>query len=170
MAQSGWHLAQLNVGRVLAPTDDPALADFMAALGRINELAERSPGFVWRLQGDNGNATAILATQDPRFLVNMSVWDSIEALFAFVYRSAHTAIMARRREWFEKPVEAYQVLWWVPAGHTPTTDEALARLRHLQDHGPSAHAFTFKQHYPPPSDDEHGPDDMSPEPYCVGWS
>lgn len=107
MAQSGWHLAQLNVGRVLAPTDDPALADFMAALGRINELAERSPDFVWRLQGDNGNATAILATQDPRFLVNMSVWDSIEALFAFVYRSAHTAIMARRREWFEKPVEAY---------------------------------------------------------------
>lgn len=170
MTTSDWHLAQLNVGRVLAPTDSPVLADFMAALDRINALAERSPGFVWRLQGDNGNATDILPTEDPRFLVNMSVWRSIEALFAFVYRSDHTAIMARRRDWFEKPVEAYQVLWWVPAGRLPTVDEALARLKHLQTQGPSAHAFTFKEHYPPPSAAQEGRADMNPEPYCVGWS
>jgi hypothetical protein len=171
MAQASWYLAQLNVGRVLAPTDSPVLADFMGALDRINALAEQSPGFVWRLQGDNGNATEIIATPDPSFLVNMSVWQSIETLFEFVYRSAHTGFMARRREWFERPVEAYQVLWWIPAGHRPTTAEALMRLKHLQEHGATAHAFTFKEHYPPPAEGGGAaPSEMKPEPYCVGWA
>jgi len=170
MAKADWHLAQLNVGRVVAPTDDPALADFMAALDRINALAERSPGFVWRLQGDSGNATEILTTPDPYFLINMSLWESIETLFEFVYRSAHTGFMARRREWFEKPVEAYQVLWWVPAGHLPTTAEALERLAQLRARGASPDAFTFKEHYPPPSHSDAAPSDMKPEPYCVGWA
>ena len=170
MAQTDWQLAQLNVGRIVAPTDSPPLADFMARLDDINALAERSPGFVWRLKGDSGNATEILTTPDPLFLINMSVWESVEALFAFVYRSAHTHVMARRREWFERPVEAYQVLWWVPAGHLPTAQEALDRLAHLRTAGPSPHAFTFKQHYPPPSAASSDPADMRPEPYCVGWA
>jgi hypothetical protein len=153
----------------VAPLDSPPLAEFMAALDGVNTLAEASPGFVWRLKSDSGNATDIKASDDPRFIVNMSVWSSVEALFAFVYRSAHTKVMTRRREWFERPEAAYQVLWWVPAGTTPSVDEALARLEHLRAHGPTAHAFTFKERHPPPGA-EGGPDDMRPEPYCVGWA
>jgi Domain of unknown function (DUF3291) len=166
---NAWHIAQLNVGRTLAPPDSPQIADFMAALDAVNALADASPGFVWRLKSDSGNATDILVSSDPNFLVNMSVWDSIEALFDFVYRTAHTAVMARRREWFEKPSQAFLVLWWIPAGHVPSTEEALARLEHLRREGPSAHAFTFKQRYPHPGMGG-APQDMKPEPYCVGWT
>ena len=170
MGKADWHVAQLNVGRVVAPTDSPVMADFINALDRINALAEASDGFVWRLQGDNGNATEILTTADPSFLINMSVWQSIEMLFEFVYRSSHTGFMLRRREWFERPSEAYQVLWWVPAGYRPTPQEALARLDHLRAHGSSRYAFTFKQHYPPPYELLYDPGNMKPEPYCVGWA
>jgi hypothetical protein len=166
---SEWHIAQLNVGRTVAPPDSAQIADFMAALDEINALADASAGFVWRLKSESGNATDIQVSSDPNFLVNMSVWTSIEALFDFVYRTAHAAVMARRREWFEKPVEAFVVLWWVPAGHLPTTQEALARLEHLRSHGPSLHAFSFKQRYPRP-DLTGDPEDMKPEPYCVGWT
>jgi hypothetical protein len=145
-----WHIAQLNVGRAIAPPGSPELADFMAALDRINALAESSPGFVWRLQSASGNATDILVSDDPRSLVNMSVWDSVEALFAFVYRTAHTEVMQRRREWFEKPAQAHQVLWWIPAGHIPTLEEALQRLVDLRRDGPTERAFTFSRHRPPP--------------------
>src|SRR4029077_21215679 len=134
---SGWHIAQLNVGRIIAPTDSPELAEFMAALDEINARAEATPGFVWRLQSDSGNATDIRVSEDPSFLVNMSVWATIESLFDFVYRSAHTTVMARRRQWFEKPTQAYQVLWWVPAGQVPSVREALERLDHLRRHGPT---------------------------------
>lgn len=172
MIQSGtktWHIAQLNVARAVAPLDSPELADFMAALDGVNALAESSPGFVWRLKSDSGNATAIQVSDDPKFIVNMSVWQSVEALFGFVYRSMHTKVMVRRREWFEKPVEAFQVLWWVPAGYEPTIEEAMARLQHLRQHGATVYAFTFKERYPVPY--EGGtPEDMKPEPYCVGWS
>jgi hypothetical protein len=163
-----WHIAQLNVGRVLAPTDSPVLADFMAALDGVNALADTASGFVWRLKSDTGNATDILVSADPLFLINMSVWESVEALFDFVYRSMHTKFMVRRREWFEKPVEQYLVLWWVPAGHIPTPEEAMARLNYLRTNGPSPHAFTFRQKYPPPGD-VSAPENMKPEPYCVGW-
>ena len=151
-----WHIAQLNVGRAVAPPGSPELADFMAALDRINTLAESSPGFVWRLQSASGNATDILVSEDPRFLVNMSVWSSVEALFAFVYRSGHTPVMQRRREWFEKLAEAHQVLWWVPAGHIPAVEEALERLAHLRREGPTERAFTFSRRYPPPGACTHG--------------
>ena len=170
MGMADWHLAQLNVGRIVAPTGSPVMADFMQGLDRINALAEQSPGFVWRLQGENGNATEILTTPDPFFIINMSVWHSIEALFDFVYRSAHTGFMVRRRQWFERPTEAYQVLWWIPAGYRPSPQEALARLDHLRAHGPSPYAFTFQQHYPPPYESSVSPADMKPEPYCVGWA
>ena len=147
-----WHIAQLNVGRILAPTDSPKLAEFMARLDEINALADATPGFVWRLQSASGNATDIRVSEDPYFLVNMSVWATIESLFEFVYRTSHTAVMVRRRQWFERPTEAYQALWWVPAGHSPSVSEALDRLEHLRRNGPTAHAFTFSQRYPPPGE------------------
>jgi hypothetical protein len=165
MDHPAWHLAQLNVARPLAPTDSPRLADFMAQLDEINALAEASPGFVWRLAGSGGNATDLRTDHDPTLLVNMSVWATAEQLFDFVYRTAHTKVMVRRREWFEK-MEMFQVLFWVPAGHQPTVAEAMDKLAHLRAHGPSAAAFTFKQRYPAP-DTAGGPIDMKPEPYCV---
>ena len=112
-----WHIAQINVGTTLYPTDDPRLSGFMNQLDDINALAERSPGFVWRLQSDSGNATDIDAGGPPLFIVNMSVWASAEALYDYVYKTAHRYVMADRRQWFEKPQGAYQALWWVAAGH-----------------------------------------------------
>jgi heme-degrading monooxygenase HmoA len=163
-----WHLAQMNVATLRYPLDDPRVADFVNQLDEINALAERSPGFVWRLKGDGGNATDIQVTDDPDFIVNMSVWESAEALFAFVYTSAHRPVMTRRREWFVPPKGPYQVLWWVAAGATPAVQEGLDRLAHLDRHGPSAHAFTFKSRFPPPGR-TGGPSDLAPDPYCVGW-
>lgn len=143
------HLAQLNIGRLRAPADDPLVAEFMAALDPINALAERSRGFVWRFQTDEGNATAERPFDDDGILVNFSTWESIEALADYVYRSDHTGYMRRRREWFERFEGVYQVLWWVPAGHRPTTTEAIERLDHLREHGPTDHAFTFRQRCAP---------------------
>ena len=143
-----WQLAQLNIGRLRAEVDDPSIADFMANLDRINALAEASPGFVWRLQTDEGNATAIRAfPDDPLMVLNLSVWESIESLADFAYRSAHTPFLRRRGEWFERLGEAYLVLWWIPAGTVPTVEEALARLDHLKSVGPSREAFTFRRPY-----------------------
>jgi hypothetical protein len=140
----------------------------MNQLDAINAQADQAPGFVWRLQSDSGNATDIKPSENPNFIVNMSVWRDVESLFDFVYKTAHRIVMARRREWFEKPVTQYQVLWWVPAGHKPTVEEGLARLAKLQADGPTAEAFTFKARFPAP-DQAGGPEDMKPEPYCVGW-
>jgi hypothetical protein len=164
-----WHIAQMNVGTVRYPTDDPRIAEFMNRLDEINALADASPGFVWRLQSSQGNATDIILTEDPLFLVNMSVWETVEALFDFVYRSSHQGVMARRREWFERPSGPYQVLWWVPAGTTPTAQHGLERLRHLERNGATPYAFTFRQKFAPPG--VAGPaEDMWPQPYCVGWA
>ncbi len=163
-----WHIAQMNVGNLLHPQDDPRVAEFMDALDEINALAEDSPGFVWRLQSDSGNATDIQVTEDPSFIVNMSVWTDVESLFAFVYKTAHRGVMAKRRQWFAPPTGAYQVLWWVEAGRLPTVDEGLERLAYLNEHGPSAYAFGFKQSFPPP-DADGDPEDLRPEPFCVGW-
>ena len=146
----GHHVAQYNIARVLAPVDSPQLADFMAALDPINALAESSPGFVWRLQTGEGNATAVRPYDDDMILVNLSVWESVEALADFAYRSDHRAVLARRREWFEKQEAPYLVLWWVPFGHVPTVEEAKARLELLARHGPSPEAFTFRSPFPPP--------------------
>lgn len=160
---NSWHLAQLNIARPRAPIDSPQLAEFVARLDAINALAEASPGFVWRLAGAGGNATDI-KVEDPTILVNMSVWASPEALFEFVYKTAHVEVMARRREWFER-MALYQVLWWIPAGTVPTVDEALARLAHLDQHGPTPEAFTFKRRFGVPGS-TMPPTDMHPEPYC----
>ena len=145
-----YELAQLNVGVIKAPIDSPVMAEFVANLDRINALAERTPGFVWRLQTEEGNATAIRPYEDERIAVNMSVWRDVESLNKYVYSSEHVQIMRRRREWFEKMDQAFLVLWWVPKGHRPTIEEAKAKLEMLRAKGPSAEAFTFRQAFPSP--------------------
>ena len=139
------HLAQLNIGRIRYETDDPRMADFMNNLARINALAERSPGFVWRYTDASGNATDTRPyAGDPRMAINMSVWESVEALEKFVWQTVHTRFYARKHEWFEKLDGAYFVLWHVPAGHRPSVQEAIERLEHLKAHGPSEHAFGWQ--------------------------
>ncbi len=147
---SGFHLAQINVGRLLAPVQHPQIADFAANLDRINALADGLPGFVWRLKGEGNNATDIQPRpDDPLFAINMSVWTDLDALAGFVYRSAHRDIMRRRREWFEA-MEIYMALWWIPAGHIPSIEEGMATLATFERLGPTAAAFTFKTPFPAP--------------------
>lgn len=146
------HIAQINIGRFVAPVDDPRIADFVAQLDAINALAERAPGFVWRLQSASGNATDIPYSADPRMAVNMSVWESVEALRAYVYQSQHLQVFRDRARWFEKMDKAHGCLWWVTAGHLPTVDEGRERLTHYQEHGPTAHAFWFPKCFPAPAE------------------
>jgi hypothetical protein len=143
-------LAQLNIGVIKGPMDSPVMADFAANLDRINAVAEASPGFVWRLQTDAGDATAIRPFDDENMLVNMSVWRDVASLNSYVYSSAHVELMRRRREWFEPMREAFLVLWWVPRGHRPSVEEAIARLETLRAKGPTAEAFTFRKAFAPP--------------------
>lgn len=143
-----YELAQVNIARARGRMDSPLMADFVAALDRINALAERSPGFLWRLQDDSGNATSLRPLGDDT-LINMSVWKDVESLHAFVYRSDHVEVMRRRREWFEK-MDLFMVLWWVPPGHRPTMAEAIERLEILRERGPTPEAFTFRVSFPPP--------------------
>jgi hypothetical protein len=147
---SAYELAQLNIGIIKGPMDSPIMADFAASLERINALADHSPGFVWRLQTEEGDATSIRPFEDENLLVNMSVWRDVESLNNYVYRSAHVELMRRRREWFERMSEAFFVLWWVSRGHRPSIPEAIARLEVLRANGPTAQAFTFRETFPPP--------------------
>jgi Domain of unknown function (DUF3291) len=145
-----WHLAQINIGRLRAPIDDPLIAEFRDALAEINAVAERSPGFVWRLQTAEGDATALHPTGEELVIPNMSLWESAEALADFVLRSDHTPFLRRRREWFERYESAYVALWWVPAGHIPTLGEGMERLAILDRDGPTEQAFTFARRFPAP--------------------
>jgi len=138
-------LAQLNIARLKAPLDSPELADFVANLDRINALAEASPGFIWRLKDETGNATSIESPWGADVIVNMSVWRDEKALHDFVFRTAHVEVLRRRREWFQRMAEAYVVLWWVPVGHRPDVAEAARRLDHLRRNGPTPEAFTFRE-------------------------
>lgn len=144
------HLAQLNIARMVAPLDSPTMAEFMGRLDEINALADAAPGFVWRLADEAGNATSLKAFDDDWLIVNMSVWESVEALRAFTYQSRHSELMRKRRQWFEPHTEAYFLMWWIPAGHIPTLAEARERLRYLQANGESAYAFTWRNSYPQP--------------------
>ena len=157
MTDRPWHLAQLNVGRLLAPLESETLAGFVAALEPINALADGHPGFVWRLQTDAGDATSIRPTEDDLFLINMSVWSSLETLRAFVYTTAHVQVLRQRRAWFEQLATSHMVLWWVPAGHIPTVEEALARLERLRRAGPTPAAFTFRAPFEPQADGPGAP-------------
>jgi hypothetical protein len=142
------HLAQINIGHIRAPLDDPAMADFSGNLERINGLADSSPGFVWRYTtGEADDATALRPFDDDRVLINYSVWESREALWDYVYRTAHLEFLRRRREWFDRMTEAYQALWWVPAGHRPSVDEAIDRLDRLRRAGPTPDSFTFRDFF-----------------------
>jgi len=141
-------IAQVNIGCMTAPLEDPVMAGFVTRLDEINALADRSPGFVWRLQTTEGNATYLRPYDDDRILFNMSVWETVEHLKQYVYRTAHKELLRDRREWFEKFGGSYMALWWIPAGHIPGIDEAKKRLAHLEKEGPSPFAFTFKQEFP----------------------
>ncbi len=145
-----YHLAQLNIGRILAPMDSPTMAGFANRLDEINALADAAPGFVWRMQDTSGNNTAYRPLQeDDWLLINMSVWESVETLKAYTYGAEHASVMRGRRQWFEPHTEMYFVMWWIPAGQIPTVQEAMERLAHLQAHGDTAHAFTFKKTFAP---------------------
>ncbi len=144
-----FHLAQVNIGRALGPLDGPLMAGFMARLDEINALADASPGFVWRFQTAEGNATAVRPYDDDWILFNMSVWVTLDDLRQYVYRSAHSQLISRRKDWFEKFERPFMALWWVPAGHIPTVAEAKARLALLQEHGETAEAFSFKKTFAP---------------------
>lgn len=146
---SRYHLAQLNIAMLREPLESPGMADFVANLERINALAEASPGYLWRLQDEAGDATAIRPF-GAAVLVNLSLWRDVQSLSDYVYRSAHSEMLKRRREWFDKAEQAHMVLWWVPAGHRPGVEEAAERLAHLREHGPSAHAFGFRQAFAAP--------------------
>jgi hypothetical protein len=148
-----FQLAQVNIGRFRAPIESPIMEGFRTQLDPINALADRSPGFVWRLQTAEGNATAIRPSDhDPLLAINLSVWESLEALQQFVYQSHHVVTLRARHQWFEPMEGPILALWWVPAGHLPSVDEAMDRLGHLKTHGPTAHAFTFRTPFPPPDE------------------
>ena len=144
MADLTQHLAELNIGRLLHPLDDPRMADFADNLDRVNGIADRSEGFVWRLKSDSGNATSIQAFDDPRIIINISLWDSVAALERYVWQTVHKRFYGRRHEWFDRFEGPYFVMWWVPLGHRPTLQEAIERLQSLKDNGPSDFAFGWE--------------------------
>ena len=147
-----YHIAQINIGRILAPDDDPIMAEFVAQLPTINAIADSTPGFVWRLQTDSGDATSIRIYEDDMIAVNMSVWEGVESLREFAYKSSHTGVMKYRTKWFEKFDGPYMALWWIPAGHIPTPQEGKERLEYLRTHGETEYAFSFKNVFPQPTD------------------
>lgn len=135
-------LAQFNIGRLKAPTDDPRVADFMANLDRINRLGRRMPGFVWMLEGDAGEgSTDIKIGGDPLMIPNLTVWEDVESFERFVWGTVHKQFYDRRAEWFEALGELHFVMWWIEDGHRPTVDEGMARLDYLKAHGDGDHAF-----------------------------
>ncbi|HFB67177.1 MAG TPA: DUF3291 domain-containing protein [Aeromonadales bacterium] len=149
--QHKYHIAQLNIAKAVAEMDTKTMADFVARLDEINQLADDAPGFIWRLQTESGDSTAIRVFDDPLMLVNISVWQNIEALKNFVYKSFHVELIRDREAWFNKMAEAHQVLWWVEAGHIPGINEAKAKLEHLRTNGVSQQAFTFGKPFDAPT-------------------
>jgi Domain of unknown function (DUF3291) len=138
------YLAQVNIATMLAPIDSEIMSGFVAQLDEINALAEASEGFIWRLKGEENNATALRVFENDHIIINMSVWESVESLKNYVYKSAHKMVMRDREKWFSKHESAYMALWWIPEGHIPTPHEAKERLAYLDTHGESDYAFTFK--------------------------
>ena len=145
------YLAQINIGRLIAPLDDPRIAGFVSQLGPINELADNSPGFVWRLQSEQGNATDVPYNDDPTMMVNMSVWESLETLRQFTYKSQYLGVFRERAMWFQKLDLPHYCLWWVPVGHIPTVEEGRMKLEYYQRHGSTPESFWFSEPYPVPS-------------------
>ncbi len=148
---SSHQLAQINIARLIAPIDDPQIVEFVLQLDHINQLADNSAGFIWRLKSEQGNATDLAYNDDPFIIVNMSVWESIEALKDFTYRSQHLNVFRDRKKWFEKMAKPHYCLWWIPAGHTPTVEEGKMRLEMYQKLGSTPEAFWFSEWYPAPA-------------------
>ncbi len=146
----GHSLAQFNIARTRAPLDDPSMHGFVSQLDAVNAVADRAPGFVWRLQTAAGDATALRPYGDDRVIVNMSVWESLEALQAYVYGGAHASVLRDRRQWFERLEAPVMVLWWIARGHVPTVGEGMERLDQLTRLGPTERAFTFRAPFPAP--------------------
>jgi hypothetical protein len=147
-----YHLAQINIGRLIAPLDDPKIAEFVSQLAPINAIADKAPGFVWRLQSESGNATDIAYNDDPSIMVNMSVWESLEALRDYAYKSDHMKVFRDRAKWFVKMDKPHYCLWWIPDGHIPTVAEGRERLEHYQTHGATPYSFWFSQEFPQPTE------------------
>ena len=143
-------LAQLNIGKVRFNLESPQMAGFVDNLEPINAIAESSPGFVWRLKDDSGDATNIEVENNPDIIVNMSVWESVEALKQFMFKTHHIDFLKRKKEWFVPIKEDSYVLWWVPEGHTPTVQEAMDKLEYLRQHGETPEAFSFKSSFAKP--------------------
>ncbi|MEO8613022.1 MAG: DUF3291 domain-containing protein [Chloroflexota bacterium] len=154
MPKHVYHIAEINIGRILEPLDSPMMAEFTNNLDQINALADGSPGFVWRLVGEGNDASSLRPFDDDMIIVNMSVWESVEALHTYVYKSHHTDFLRWRKEWFSKMTESHFCMWWVRAGHEPTVREAKEHLEHLRVHGETATAFTFKTLFPAPGEDK----------------
>lgn len=146
-----YHLAQVNIGRLIAPLTDPRIAGFLNQLDAVNAIADQAPGFVWRLQSGSGNATDIPYSDDPLMLVNMSVWASLEALRDYVYGTKHLDVLRGRAQWFERLDQPHGCLWWIPGGHLPTVAEARERLDHYRANGPTERAFWFTKPFPAPA-------------------
>jgi len=142
---SKYHLAQVNIARMLAPIDSLVMADFVNDLDRINTTAEKSQGFIWRLTGDENNATALSVFENDFLIINMSVWESMEALFNFTYVSQHAGVLKRKKKWFHKMTDMHMCFWFVGAGYEPSPEEAKRRLQYLNSHGASPYAFSFKE-------------------------
>ena len=145
---SKYHIAQINIARMLAPIDDPIMAEFVSQLPPINALADGSPGFIWRLQSESGDATSIKVYDDDMIIINLTVWESVDALREFVYKSAHQGVLRDRKRWFEKFDGPYYALWWIPVGHYPSTEEGKERLDYLREHGDTQYVFSFKNIFP----------------------
>lgn len=146
-----YHLAELNIARMLYEMDDPRFAGFVNRLDEINALAEKSKGFVWRLKTDEGDAMSIRAFDDDKLIINLSVWETIDALFQYTYYTAHAELFKQRQDWFEHIEKPMFVMWWVPKGHTPSLEEAKEKLELIRVQGPTAKAFHFKQRFDPPA-------------------
>jgi len=152
-----YRLAQVNIARLLAPLDSELLADFVASLDEVNASADQAPGFIWRLQDEEGNATSIEGFEwergdSPGVIINMSVWETVDDLSRWIQGPLHRAVLLQRRKWFERVAEATTALWWVRDGHRPSTHEAESRVLHLRHYGPTATAFTFRQVFEPPDE------------------
>ena len=147
------HLAQFNVARMRTPLEDPVMKGFVDRLDEVNALAERAEGFVWRLQTDDGDATALRPYDDDFILINMSVWEDVESFRRFVYGGAHLEVFSQRNDWFERMDGATLVMWWIPAGEIPTVEDGKRRLERLREEGPSDEAFSFRHPFPAPATD-----------------
>jgi hypothetical protein len=145
-----YHLAQINIGIAVDEMDSSAMQGFASRLEEINALADSAGGFVWRLQTEEGDSTSVRVYDDPLQMVNISVWETIEALKTFVYKSIHVELIQDREAWFKKMAEVHQTLWWIPAGHIPSIEEAKQKLEHFKQHGATQEAFTFGKPFPSP--------------------